>query len=734
MLSHRHIHQRKYSLQLRLTFIISCIFTIFIAAIGIFISISIKSLWYRQTIRYAEQLTLHYVQEVTAIMQNVYDTNRTIAQNFEVCEKIPPEFRREYCNVLQKNILQANPGFIDIWTIMEPNALDNRDEQYKNTDFHDKTGRYIPYFTKIDSVISLSPLTDYENSFWYNEPLQSQAGVLIEPNEYELQGKRMTVAGTAHPIFNSDKKAIGVVGIDFSLDSMQRMLSNIKLYETGFFMLISEKNTVVSHADESLISKSYPLFSDAKFQKSVADARKNLQPITHITSANGHKIIELFISFKVGKADNVWFAGTHIPLHEALREGRKLDIRIIMFLVCVEILILIILYFVIYTIMKRILQMLPFLRHISEGDFTVRLPIAGDDEITGLSEYFNHTIMTIGTSIQTINTNTVVMNTIGSKLADNMTETAYAVNQISVNIDEVKRQSLTQAASVTETAATVEEIVRTIKQLNTSIEAQAASVAQSSSSVEEMVANIASIGQTLGKTDEVIRSLTTATGDGKTTLVSSNTVTRKIVEESSSLIEASTVIQHIASQTNLLAMNAAIEAAHAGDAGRGFAVVADEIRKLAEDSATQGKAITTTLKMLSGEIEMLSASSKTVEAKFNAIFTLVAQVKEMSDRLTEAMMEQEKGSREVLTAIKNINAVTIEVQAGSEEMLKGGEGVAEEMQKLNSLTYAITESMNKMASGAMQINNAVQEVNEITQKNKQSIAALSLEVSKFKVN
>ena len=342
--------------------------------------------------------------------------------------------------------------------------------------------------------------------------------------------------------------------------------------------------------------------------------------------------------------------------------------------------------------------------------------------------------MTIGTSIQTINMNTVVMNTIGSKLADNMTETAYAVNQISVNIDEVKRQSLTQAASVTETAATVEEIVRTIKQLNTSIEAQAASVAQSSSSVEEMVANIASIGQTLGKTDEVIRSLTTATGDGKTTLVSSNTVTRKIVEESSSLIEASTVIQHIASQTNLLAMNAAIEAAHAGDAGRGFAVVADEIRKLAEDSATQGKAITATLKMLSGEIEMLSASSKTVEAKFNAIFTLVAQVKEMSDRLTEAMMEQEKGSREVLTAIKNINAVTIEVQAGSEEMLKGGEGVAEEMQKLNSLTYAITESMNKMASGAMQINNAVQEVNEITQKNKQSIAALSLEVSKFKVN
>ena len=131
------------------------------------------------------------------------------------------------------------------------------------------------------------------------------------------------------------------------------------------------------------------------------------------------------------------------------------------------------------------------------------------------------------------------------------------------------------------------------------------------------------------------------------------------------------------------------------------------LRKLAEDSATQGKTITATLKALGGEIETLSASSKTVEEKFNAIFTLAEQVKEMSAHLTESMREQEHGSREVLTAIKSINTVTTEVQAGSEEMLKGGEGVASEMQKLDGLTRVITESMNEMASGAVQINNAV---------------------------
>ena len=382
--------------------------------------------------------------------------------------------------------------------------------------------------------------------------------------------------------------------------------------------------------------------------------------------------------------------------------------------------------------LKRIIGVLYDIAQ-GEGDLTVRLPISGTAEIAKIGDYFNRTIEKIGDAIQSAKHNTAIMKDVGDELASNMTETASAVNEISANIDGVKRQALTQAASITETAATIEEIVRTIKQLNSSIEIQAASVAQSSSSVEEMVANIASIGQTLGKTDDVIKTLTTATGDGKSTLVTANTVTRKIAEESGSLMEASSVIQHIASQTNLLAMNAAIEAAHAGEAGKGFAVVADEIRKLAEDSASQGKVITTTLKTLTGEIEMLSASSKTVEEKFNAIFNLALQVKEMSASLTQSMREQENGSKKVLTAIQSINTVTIEVQAGSEEILKGGEGVADEMQKLDNLTRVITESMNEMASGAIQINNTVQEVNEITQKNKRSMESLTEAMDKFKV-
>ena len=421
---------------------------------------------------------------------------------------------------------------------------------------------------------------------------------------------------------------------------------------------------------------------------------------------------------------------------EAHQMDRKMFLyQTIMFVAAMLVMVLILIFVVFLrnSLLNPILQTSQALSVVSSGDLTAKLEVQFTNEVgqmfadfNSTMEYLRHLIYTIQESIQALSAS-------GENLAQNMMQTASAMHQMEGTISTVTDESMTQAGSVMETTETVAKIIETIKRVGDSVAAQASSVTESSASVEEMLANISSISTTLEKSDEVIRELSSATTSGRETVSHATTVTHRINEASGSLMEASGIIQHIASQTNMLAMNAAIEAAHAGEAGQGFAVVADEIRKLAEESSTQGKAITSTLKHLSGDISSLDQATRTVEEKFNAIYGLSERIMQMSSQMTLAMHEQNSGSQEVLSAIKDINTVTLEVREGSDEMLQGSEAVVAEMARLNQLTNDITASMHEMANGASQINGAVQRVSDLTVANKESIQKLSEEIQVFKV-
>jgi len=544
------------------------------------------------------------------------------------------------------------------------------------------------------------------------------------------------------PIINPrTKEAVGVVGCQLDTSFIQGVTENtIKKYELiSVMVLYSSNGTILAHFMPERIGKNMKDV-DVEYGKQLQNVINAVNKgdqinITTYDQSLKDNVEMIFFPIAIGETGSTWTVAIGAEDKFVLKEVNEMR-RFTIILAAIALFIaVIIIYIVLSSTTAPIVKVANTLKDISEGegDLTQTIDIHSQDEIGDLALFFNKTLKKIKDLVVLIKKQSNVLSEIGDDLASNMSQTAAAVNEITANIQGIKTRVLSQSASVTETNATMEQVVANINKLNGHVENQGRNVSQASSAIEEMVANINSVTSTLVNNAANVKTLREASEVGRNGLQEVASDIQEISRESEGLLEINAVMENIASQTNLLSMNAAIEAAHAGEAGKGFAVVADEIRKLAESSGEQSKTIGTVLKKIAESIKKITASTDNVLKRFEAIDSSVKTVSDQEENIRNAMEEQGEGSKQVLQSVGTMNDLTRQVKGGSEEMLEGSKEVMHESQNLERVTQEITSGMNEMATGADQVNNAIHNVSELSSKNREGIDNLLKEVSRFKV-
>ncbi|MDR3303023.1 MAG: methyl-accepting chemotaxis protein [Treponema sp.] len=503
---------------------------------------------------------------------------------------------------------------------------------------------------------------------------------------------------------------------------------------TGHAYMINDKGVIISHENIDLVFTQFNPVEAAKSDPAAASLGRFITRVLAEKQTVGEYVFggKRLSAATAPVPSTNWSVIIAVETADMLDQLKTLMLFTIGFVVAFLIIGLIMAMIIGGFVSKPLKKILPVLADISDGNLSKRLDVSSKDEIGDMAEKLNASISGLAGMVSKTAETTSRIREIADELSSTMKSAAASVRHISGNIRDIKETTVDQAASVTETHAMVAQIKANSGNLNASIEQQSLSVGHSSSAIEEMAANIRNVADVLHKNTESMDALFKASESGKDGIQKVSDIMKVLEQDSDGLIEASAMIQSIAAQTNLLSMNAAIEAAHAGETGKGFAVVADEIRKLAENSSNQGKSIKSVLTNLKNQISTASGLSYDSQERFNLILSLVDTVRSQEAVIKNAMDEQTVGSKQILDAIREIKDITGKVKDGSSEMMSASADILTEMDRVSGGTNAMSAKTDKIASSASHLTANIEQLNAITQETKERVSKLSGDVSQFK--